>query len=133
MNLSVGFKVKRYRDLSIYYDSDIGFTVPIRQRTFKDENGVMRSPITQMLLNRLVADDCKAPVAKDFEPRYINACMPNPANDTGESNLKVIIPYRPTDEVSFKAHVREIRDYPDVAAIDYKGETHTSSIARYFR
>lgn len=132
MNLKPGFKVKRYKDLGVYYDSDFGFTIPVRQRTNKDENGNEISPVTQLLLDRLVNTDCKVPVAKEFEPRYVNACIPNSANQDGESNFKMIIPYRPTDQVSFRAHIREIKDFQNVQAVDYKGETHTSSIARYF-
>ena len=129
--LNPGFKLIRYKDLGIYYDSDFGFTVPIRQRQFKDQDGNLKTPVTALLLNRLIQPDVKIPVAREFEPRYANACFINPDNQTGESNIRVFSPYRPTDG-NLQAHLREIQAYPGVASVDYKGETHTRSIARYF-
>lgn len=131
MPLKVGLPVRRYQDIGIYYDSDFGFTTILRQRNYKNEDGTVQTPITSLLLARVVNTDCKIPVAKDFEPRYVNACFGNLSNILGETVLKAIIPYRPTDSTNHKAHIREIAAYPNVETVDYKGETHTSSIARY--
>lgn len=131
MKLKVGLKVRRYKDIGIYYDSDFGFTTILRQRTYKTENGEIQTPITPLLLARQVETDCKIPVVAAFEARYINACFANPDNDTGESNLKVIVPYRGTDEVNHKGQIKEIAAFSGVLAVDYKGETHTTSITRY--
>lgn len=131
MPLKVGTPVRRYQDIGIYYDSDFGFTTILRQRNYKNEDGTVQTPITALLLARLVNTSCKIPASRDFEPRYVNACFGNLNNISGESILKAIIPYRPTDAGTHKAHIREIAASPNVEAVDYRGETHTTSIARY--
>jgi hypothetical protein len=129
--IKVGAIVRRYRDIGIYYDSDFGFRTILRQRLYKTEDGQIQTPITPLLEARIVSTDCKIPRSRDFNARYVNACFPN--GITGESILKAIVPYRPTDEVYHKAHIAEIAAFSGVAAVDYVGETHTTSIARYVR
>jgi hypothetical protein len=131
--IKTGAMLRRYQDIGIYYDSDFGFRSILRQRVYKTEDGTIQTPITDLLRATIVSTDCKIPRAKSFEPRYINACFLESSNITGESILKAIVPYRPTDEVFHKEHIREIAAYPGVQSVDYVGETHTSSVARYLR
>lgn len=127
----LGFKVRRYEDVGIFYDSDFGFTVPIRQRTYKSENGEIQTPITPLLTARKVSSDCKVPVSREFDPRKVTACFGNPDNDTGESNLTVIVPYRPRD-ANHNLHIKEVKQFSNVLAVSYVGEIHTSSVRRYY-
>jgi hypothetical protein len=127
----IGFNVRRYEDIGIYYDSDIGFTVPLRQRTYKSENGEIQTPVTALLLVRKVPTDCKIPVSRDFTPRVAIACFENPNNLTGESRLKVMIAYRSRD-INHNLQIQEVINFPNVKAVEYSGEIHTSSIKRYY-
>lgn len=129
--IKAGAIVRRYRDIGIYYDSDFGFRTILRQRLYKTEDGEIQTPITSLLQAMVVSTDCKIPRSSDFNPRYINACFVNSSNITGESILKAIVPYRPTDEVNHKGHIVEIAAFPGVSAVDYVGETHTTSIQRF--
>jgi hypothetical protein len=131
--IKTGATVRRYQDIGIFYDSDFGFRSILRQRVYKSESGQVQTPITSLLLARVVSTECKIPRTRDFNPRYVNACFAESFNATGESILKAIIPYRPTDEMLHKEHIREIAAYPGVLAVDYAGERHITSVARYLR
>ncbi len=128
-----GSKVIRYQDIGIFYDSDFGFRTIARQRVYKNEAGTIQTPLTNLFFARQITTDCKIPRAKDFDYRYVNSCFENASNDTGESNLKVIVPYAPTDEVNHKGQIKEIAAYNGVLSVAYFGETHTSSIEKYVR
>jgi hypothetical protein len=131
--VKVGSKVTRYQDIGIFYDSDFGFKTIARQRVYKNEQGTIQTPLTNLFFARQVTSDCKIPRAKDFEYRYVNACFENSSNDTGESNLKVILPYAPTDSTNHNGQIKEIAAYSGVLSVAYFGETHTSSIEKYLR
>lgn len=131
--VKVGSKVKRYQDIGIFYDSDFGFRTVARQRVYKNEQGTIQTPLTSLFFARQITSDCKIPRAKAFEYRYVNACFENLYNDTGESNLKVIVPYMPTETVNHNGQIREIAAYSGVLSVSYFGETHTSSIEKYVR
>lgn len=121
---------RRYQDLKILYDLDFpDRSQIIRQRTYRTEDGTIETPITSMLLARVIQEDCPAP-AKRFEPRNIVACFANPSNQTGESNFTVMIPYRPATG-NHRAHALEILQYPGVLAGGYTGEIHDRSVEPY--
>jgi len=127
-----GAKVRRYQDIGISYDSDFGFRTVARQRVYKNADGNIQTPLTNLFFARQITGDGKIPRAKDFEHRYVNACFENSSNETGESNLKVIVPYSPTDTTNHNAQVREIAAYAGVKSVAYFGETHTDSVEKYF-
>ncbi len=129
--MKAGKKLKRYEDIGVYYDSDLGFRTPARQRVYKQPEGIIQTPLTDAFYARRVEPKCKLPRAKSFEHRYVNACYENPDNDTGESNLTVIVPYAPNDPVMLKQQIREIAAVTGVMAVAYFGESHTNT-AKYF-
>lgn len=122
---------RRYADIKFNYDLDFpGHTVVIRQRVYKTSNGVAETPITSRLLDRQVPGDTSAPLAKPIEPRQVTACFLNPANADGASNFTVYIPYRGTDP-GHREHVGELKVFPGVLSIRYKGEGHTTTVEPY--
>ncbi|MEE3716281.1 hypothetical protein V2H45_05935 [Tumidithrix elongata RA019] len=131
--IKAGAKTRRYEVVGVYYDNDFALTSIVPLRIYKDEIGTVQTPITSLLVGRFVNTDCAIPKAKEFEPRYVNACSENGSSVTGESNFTVIVPFHPTNEVNHKAQIREIAKFPDVLAISYFGETHTTSIERFIR
>ena len=122
---------RRYADIKFVYDLDFpGHTVVIRQRVYKTSDGAPETPITSRLLDRQVPGNSPAPRAKPIEPRQVTACFLNPANADGASNFTVFIPYRGTD-AKHREHVSELKVFPGVLSIQYRGEVHTTSVRPY--
>jgi hypothetical protein len=114
---------RRGRDLRIEYDSDDGSTKTVAQRTYEDADGVRITPITPLLEARLVSG---VPIDRSrLQPRHAMACIPNPVNSSGVSEMMAISPYRPGDERLLQ-HLRQIRSHSNglyaVATITYFGE-----------
>lgn len=121
---------RRYADLKVLYDTDIeGRSLVIRQRTYKTQGGEAETPITSLLLARVVPGDCPAPRRSLLSPRRAIACFANPSNVNGQTELAAISPYRPTDP-QLKAHVLEVRAVNDVLAVRYQGEGFGDELAR---
>lgn len=114
---------RRGRDLRISYDADSGENRTLAQRTYEDSQGVRLTPITPLLEARLLSGP---PVDRGrILPRHAMACIPNPDNQSGQSELMAISPYRPGNPLLLE-HLREIRDYSNgvysVASVEYFGE-----------
>ena len=124
---------RRYEDIKLLYDLDLNNrTRIVRQRVYKTEDGTIQTPITPLADARKQSSQLKAPVALEFKPRNVSACFSNVANESGVTNLTVIVPYAPTDS-NLKAHVREILDVVSVESGFYTGELHDKSIKAFYK
>ena len=123
--------VRRYQDRKIVYDLDFpAHSLILRQRIYKSADGTIETPITSLFEAREVPSDTPAPRGRNFDPRHSVACFSNPQNQSGVSELKAIIPYRPTDG-NHKAHQQEILSYQNALSARYSGESHRVSIVPY--
>lgn len=109
----------------------------IRQRIYytpyEDDIDVF-TPLTPTIADRLrpTVDIKCVPTRLPFIPRKGIACFDNPNVDRKYSEYQVFIPYRPTDSQNrLKVCLREIMDIPEVAAVEYSGETHTIGVEEY--
>lgn len=115
---------RRGQDFKIDYDGDDGGAYTAVQRTYEDmSSGAMLTPITTLLLVRVTTG---VPVSLGRRvPRHCLACILNPGNVGGISQMQAISPYRPTD-ARLVAHLKEIAAYADgpfsVETITYFGE-----------
>lgn len=114
---------RRGKDLRIQYDSDAGPQRIIAQRTYRDGNDVVITPITAALQARLVTG---VPVDRSrLQPRAALCCIPNPDNIEGKSDMRVVIPYRPATS-DHSGHLRELLAHSNgpysVAAVQYFSE-----------
>jgi len=123
---------RRYADIKFVYDIDFpDHAVVIRQRVYKTpDDGIPQTPITALLRAREVPGDTVAPRAKPIEPRHVESCFRNPDNQSGTSIFKSFIPYRATD-ADHRGHVAEIKAFPGVESISYRGEVHTTTVKPY--
>jgi len=112
---------RRGRDYWVLYDSDLGVTRYAVQRTYSfPPQG--QTPLTPLFFARLVSLPLPPGLVKlSWNPRKYIACLPNPANVSGESNLSVICPYHPSSP-NVRLHGIEIKNYPGVHAVSYQGE-----------
>lgn len=123
----------KYRVNHFEYDIDYpNKTVMLRQRDY-DYDGQYPTPITPLFLARVFTATAgkSAPVARKFDPRYIDVCYQNPSNIVGFTTRAAIIPYRPNDP-SHKAHAAEILNYLNVEVGRYFGETYDSNTIKEF-
>jgi hypothetical protein len=115
---------RRGQDFKIDYDGDDGGAYTAVQRTFEDlATGARLTPITPLFLDRVTTG---VPVALGRRtPRYAMACILNPGNAGGISQMQAISPYRPTDG-RLADHMREVLAYASgpfsVETIAYFGE-----------
>jgi hypothetical protein len=115
---------RRGQDFKIDYDGDDGGAYTAVQRTFEDlATGARLTPITQLFLDRVTTG---VPIALGRRsPRYCTACILNPGNVGGISQMTAISPYRPIDS-RLAAHMKEILAYAsgpfEVETITYFSE-----------
>jgi hypothetical protein len=105
----VTMATRRGQDFRIDYDADDGGAYTAVQRTYEDStSGARLTPITQLFLDRVTTG---TPIALGRRsPRHCVACILNPGNAGGISQMTAISPYRPTDS-RLAAHLREILAY----------------------
>lgn len=124
--------VRRYKDFKLIYDLNfVNRTIVVRQRIYKNENNTIQTPITSLTLAREYKGNEKIPAVREFNSRYLRTCFINPETIEGVTELKAIIPYKPTDN-NFKNHIKEILNYNGVASGFYFSEEHTSDVKKYF-
>jgi hypothetical protein len=126
-------KTVRGRDLKIRYTQDNLEDALVNQRQYYDENGDKLTPVTPSLLARQVAtNNPTIDRIGNAEPRYISACFGSPDNKSGESNLKIIVPYAPGDNNQME-QIKEVRGHISVStflspksplSLTYYGENH---------
>lgn len=122
---------RRYKDIKLLYSSDfIPYEKVVRQRIYSNEDGAIQTPITPLIQARAVPGSAKAPRAKDFQERYTESCFFNPDNTLQESRFRNIIPYAPSDS-NFLNCIIEIKQFPGVLSVSYKGETHTKNLENF--
>lgn len=115
---------RRGRDFRVDYDADDGGAYSAVQRTYEDSvSGARLTPITQLFLDRVTTG---TPIVLGRRsPRHCVACILNPGNASGISQMTAVSPYRPTDS-RLAEHLREILNYSsgafEVATITYFGE-----------
>lgn len=121
---SIAMATRRGQDFRVDYDGDDGGAYTAVQRTYEDtDSGARLTPITQLFLDRVTTG---VPISLGRrKPRHVIACMLNPGNVGGVSQMQAISPFRPTDS-RLAAHLREILAYADgpfeVETITYFGE-----------
>lgn len=110
--------VRRFRDIKIVYTRDNGSDRILAQRVYVNtSDGNARTPITPLLLAR---QDNQPWVLEPMEKTYRNVESCFVVNGE-ESKFRVFIPYNPNDP-NLGAHIKEIRDYPGVQLVTYRGE-----------
>lgn len=120
--------VKRAR-FYLTYDLDFAprqMVIQINPTVEVDGAGFV-TPITPLYNARLSKEKpLEVPKRNGFEPRQFNACFVNPENATGESNLTVYQPYRPTDPdwIGLKNELLNY-DTPPINLLTYKGESQS--------
>lgn len=118
--------VKRAR-YYLLYDLDFALRQTVIQinPTVEVDGAGFITPITPLYQARLFKEKpLEAPKRNGFEPRQFTACFVNPENATGESNLTVYQPYRPTDP-DWRGLNNELLNYdtPPINLLSYKGES----------
>ena len=102
---------RRRKDIRIRYDKDAGGEIVIAQRVYGiGADGNVLTPITAKIQQRIVSG---IPVDRSrLSPRYALACLPNPENQNGQSEMKAIVPFLP-GTFDHLQHLREISNYSD--------------------
>jgi DNA-directed RNA polymerase beta subunit len=113
--------LRRYQDLKFTYDRDNSSTQLLRQRVYRSRDGTIETPITSLLLARVVETEDAVP-PRTYTPRRVIACFENPQNRVGQTELTAFIPYRPGDP-NLVNHAREILTFGEVYSGEYRGET----------
>ena len=99
---------RRGKDLRVRYDTDAGAERIVAQRTYRDQDDILLTPITPKLQARVVTG---VPVDRSrMKPRHSICCLPNPDNLQGHSDMKVFIPYLPASS-DHREHLLELVDY----------------------
>lgn len=128
---------KRYKDVVIFYETDLNRKIIVKQRVYKvREDESIQTPITPMLLaaqevtlpagseRKVFIDIIKeisAALASNIKGRHLLCCLRNPHNSQGFSEFKVVIPYAP-GSWKFCKHAKEIINFPKVESANYHGE-----------
>lgn len=131
---------KRYKDIVIFYETDLNRQIIVKQRVYKVmEDESIQTPITPMLLaarestdfidltgseHKVIIDILKeitAALASNIKGRHLLCCLINPYNSQGFSEFRVVIPYKP-GSWKFCAHAKEIINFPKVESANYHGE-----------
>ena len=113
--------LRRYQDLKVQYDRDNGSIVLLRQRVYRSRDGEIETPITSLLLARVIETDNAVP-PRSYTPRRLLACFENDQNRLGQTELTAFIPYAPGDP-NLKNHAQEILNFGNVANAKYFGES----------
>lgn len=122
-------KINRVREhFYLLYDFDlIGRQTYLRVYLTVREDGVtIPTPKPSLYEARLgKLKPLEIPRREGLEPRQFNCCFANRENPEAEVNRIVYNPYRPNTG-EWKGLTKELINYPEVLAVEYRGETHKS-------
>lgn len=119
----------RGKDLKLLYTLDNNVDIRIRMRTTVDRYGNNITPVTPLLLTRVITDVC--PAALPICPRKIKSCFSVASNKAGEGIYETYIPFHPLDfnhinqikEIQAFVSVSDLLDPKYPLALEYYGET----------
>jgi hypothetical protein len=122
-------KVNRVKErYFLLYDFDL----PERQTllqiyvTIREDGVRVETPITPLYRDRLGTEKpIEIPKREGLKPRQFDCCSRSLKDPTKAETRVVYNPYRPSTN-EWKGLANELINYPDVLAVEYTGETHSS-------